>query len=84
MINQNQIAPLQCCGKKLRMRALERAEDDRTAELNVRPAFAVPNFKVHRYINFANLFLNREMKLCTGQASLPWDANSRPVFGTQT
>lgn len=66
------------------MRALERAEDGRTADLNARPGFAVPNFNVLRYNNFANLFLDREMKLCTGQASLPWDASSGPVFGTQT
>lgn len=66
------------------MRALERAEDGRTADLNARHGFAVPNFNVHRYIKFENPFLNREMKLCTGQPSLPWDDNSRAVFGTQT
>lgn len=66
------------------MRALERGENGRTADLSARPGFAVPNFNVHRYINSAKPFLSREMKLHTGQASLPWDANSRAMFGTQT
>lgn len=68
------------------MRAPERAEGGVAADLNVRPGFAVPYFNVYSYNSghFCKPTVNREMKTCTGQASLPWDSVSKPVFGTRT
>lgn len=61
------------------MRTPETAEDDIAADLNVRPEFALLSFNVYKYNTFTNEHsrksaLNREMKMCTGQSSLPWDS----------